>query len=90
MVSFTVCLFLAHLIKNTGFSKHGIYLKYEMWELLRHEKFLETHVLATLLTRNAWLFNGKKISCISGINKLFQHFQIFGDVCRTGLMAKLH
>ena len=89
MISFTVYLFLAHLIKNTGFSKHGICLKYEMWELLRHEKFLETHVLATLLTRNAWLFNGKKISYISGINK-FQNFQIFGDVCCTGLMAKLH
>ena len=34
-------------------------LKYEMWELLRQEKFPETHVLATLLTGNALLFNGK-------------------------------
>ena len=51
-----------------------------MWELLRHEKFPESHVLAALLTVNALLFNGKKISCISDINKLFQNFQIFG-VC---------
>ena len=66
---------------------------YEMWELLRHEKIPETRVLATLLTGNALLFNGKKISCISGINKLFQNFQIFEGVCplcRTGLMANLH
>ena len=34
--------------------------KYEMWELLRHDKFPETHVLATLFTKNALLFNGKK------------------------------
>ena len=27
--------------------------KYEMWELLRHEKFPGTHVLAILLTGNA-------------------------------------
>ena len=33
--------------------------KYEMWELLRHQKIPETQVLATLLTGNAWLFNGK-------------------------------
>ena len=35
-------------------------LKYEMWELLRHEKFPETHVLAILLTGNALLFMEKK------------------------------
>ena len=63
--------------------------KYEMWGLLRHEKFPETHVLATLLTGNALLFNGKKTSCISGIKKLFQNFQIFGGVRHTGLMANL-
>ena len=33
-----------------------------------------------VLTENALLFNGKKIPCISGINKLFQNFQIFGGV----------
>ena len=41
---------------NTEFSEYGI------WELLRHKKIPETHVLATLLTGNAWLFNGKKRS----------------------------
>ena len=46
--------------------------KYEMWELLRHEKIPETQVLATLLTGNAWLFDGKNICCILGISKLFQ------------------
>ena len=60
---------------------------YEMREFLRHEKFHETHVLATLLTGNSLLFNGKKLSCISGIAKLFQNFQIFGGVHRTGLMV---
>ena len=67
-----------------------ITLKYGIWELLRNEKIPETHVLATLFTGNAWLFNGKKISWISGIRKLFQNFQIFGGVLRTGLMANLH
>ena len=64
--------------------------KYEMRELLRHEKISETHVLAILLTGSAWLFDGKKISCISGISKLFQNFQIFGGMRHTGLMANLH
>ena len=36
-------------------------------------KFLKT-ILATLLIEKAWQFTGKKISCISGINKLFQNF----------------
>ena len=36
------------------------------------------------------LFNGKKISCISGINKLFHNFQVSGHVGPTGLMANLH
>ena len=56
-------------------------LKYEMWELLRHEKFSETHVLVTLLIGNALLFNGKKISCISGVNRSFQNFLRFLEVC---------
>ena len=48
-----------------------------IWELLRHEKIPETHVLVTLLTRNACLFNGKKkISCLSGTNSLFQILEI--------------
>ena len=51
--------------------------KYEMWELLRQEKFPETHVLAILLTGNALLFHGNKISCISGINKLISEFPDF-------------
>ena len=57
-------------------------LLYGIWKLLRHDKFPETHVLATLLTRNAKLFNGKKISCVSGINKLLQNYKIFGCVRR--------
>ena len=32
-------------------------LKCGMWGLLIHEKIPESHVLATLLTGNAWLFN---------------------------------
>ena len=38
---------------NTGF-------KNEIWELLGHEKIPETYMLATLLTGNVYLFNGKK------------------------------
>ena len=34
--------------------------KIKMRDLLRHEKFPETHVLATLLTGNALVINGKK------------------------------
>ena len=45
---------------------------------MRHEIFPETHVLASLLTGNAWLFDGKKIFCISDIYKLFQNISIFG------------
>ena len=44
--------------------------KYEMWELLRHEKFPETHILAILLTGNDLLFNGKK-----DIRYQFQNYQ---------------
>ena len=53
-------------------------------------EFLKTHVLATPLTGNAWLYNGKKISCISGFSKLFQNFQVFGGVGCTDVMANLH
>ena len=49
-------------------------VKYGMWELLRHKKIPENYGLATLLAGNAWLFNVQKISCISGINKLFHNF----------------
>ena len=48
-------------------------LKNGIWESLRHEEIPETHALTTLLTVNAWLFNGKKTSCISCINKLLQN-----------------
>ena len=61
--------------------------KYEMFESLKHEKFPDTHVLDTLLTENALLFNGKKISRISGTNKLFQNFQMFGGMGHTGVLA---
>ena len=54
--------------------------KYGIWELLSHEKNLETHVLATLLTGNARLFNEKKISCISA--SYFRIFRFF-EVCVT-------
>ena len=62
--------------------------KCEMWALIRNEKFPKTHVLAILLTGNAWLFNGKKISCISGMNRLFQNFQIFGGVASHRINGK--
>ena len=81
---------ISSAIKTQDFLNMELAFKYEMCELLRHEKFPETHVLVTFLSGNVLLFNEKKISCISGINELFQNFQIFGDVCRTSLMANLH
>ena len=63
---------------------------YGICELLRLEKIPETHVLATLLMGNAWLFNVKMIFCIAGMNKLFLEYSDFGGVCRTDLMANLH
>ena len=45
-----------HLIIETqDFLNMEFAWKYGIWELLRHEKIPETHVLATLLTGNAWL-----------------------------------
>ena len=32
----------------------------EIWKLLRHEEIPGIHVLATILTGNAWLFNEKQ------------------------------
>ena len=42
----------------TGFSKSGIYLL--IWNLRITVKIPEIHDLGTILTENAWLFNGKK------------------------------
>lgn len=39
---------------------HMDIIKKGIWELLRPEKISITHVLVTLLTGNAWLFNGVK------------------------------
>ena len=50
-------LWTLFLVLNMAFG-----LKYGTRALLRHEKIPETHVLATLLTANAWLFNRQKIS----------------------------
>ena len=55
-------------------------LSYGIWELLRCEKVPETHIQATLLTGNAWLFNGK-ISCKSGIRVISE----FCDFWRCAL-----
>ena len=50
-----------------GFSKHGIYpLIWNLGTTIRHEKIPATHILDTLLTGNAWLFDEKKCD----INKL--------------------
>ena len=49
-------------IKTQDFLNMDFGLSYGIWELLRHEKIPETHVLAALLTGNAWLLNGKKVS----------------------------
>ena len=53
-VQYILLIFLPYIAAKkssfyTGFSKYGIS------ELLRHEKIPETHVLAILLTVNAWL-----------------------------------
>ena len=52
-------------------------LKHALWELLRHEKILETYVLATLVTGNALLFNGKKISLNIRYQQVIAEFSDF-------------
>ena len=52
------------LLQTQNFLNKEFALKYGIWELLRHEKIPENHVLATLFTGNAWMVNGNKISCI--------------------------
>ena len=55
-------------------------LQYVIWELLRHKKVLETHVLPTLITENAWLFNEKKIIEYQVSTSYFRNFRFMG-VC---------
>ena len=62
--------------------------KCEMWELLRLAKFPETNVLSTLLTGNAWLLNGKKISCISGYHQDISEFPDFWRCASHGSNSK--
>ena len=50
--------------KTQDFLKKEFALSYGIWELLRYEKILEIYVLATLLTRNSWLFMEKHLSNI--------------------------
>ena len=59
-------------------------MEFTIWELLRHEKISETHVLAALLVGYAWLFNRKKRSLEyhQVINKLVQNLR-FLEVCVT-------
>ena len=51
-------------------------LKYEIWEMLRHEKIPKTHILATLLA-------GKKIVAYQVTTIFFFFFRIFRflEVC---------
>ena len=64
--------------------------KYEMWELLRHEKFPETHVLATLLTGYALLFNGKKNILHIRYQQVISEFPDFWWCASHRLIGKLH
>ena len=65
---------LYEAMKNTEFLNMEFTHHYGIPEILRHEKITGTHVQATQLTGNAWLFNGKKkIPYISGINELSQN-----------------
>ena len=64
--------------------------KYEMWELLRHEKFPETHVLATLLTGNTLLFNGKKNILRIRYQQVISEFPDFRRCASHRLNGKLH
>ena len=54
--------FWPHSPQTQDFLNIEFSFKYGIWELLRHEKIPETHILATLLTGNAWLFNGKQMN----------------------------
>ena len=52
-------------------------LIYGTWELLRHDKILETHVLAILLTGIAWLLYGKKILAYQVSTSYFKIFRFW-------------
>ena len=54
------------------------------------KKFPETHVLATLLTGNALLFNGKKDILHIRYQHVISEFPDFRGVRHTGSMANLH
>ena len=54
--------------------------KYERLELLRHEKFPETYVLAILLTGNALLFYGKRYLAYQVSTGYFRIYR-FLEVC---------
>ena len=61
---------------NTEFA-----FKYKKCELLRHEKIPDTHVLATLLTGNALLFNGKKRHLAYQVSTNYFRTSRFLEVC---------
>ena len=67
---------------NIFFKTMEFALKYGIWELLRHVKIPETHVLVTLLTGNAWLFNGKK-SLAYQVSRRYFRILRFLEVCVT-------
>ena len=79
-------IFCEDFSKNTGFLNMEFAFKYEMWESIRHEKFPETHVLATLFLavklKNRYL--------AYQVSTSYLRISRFGGVRCTGLMANLH
>ena len=75
--AFLLCKFY---IKHRLFLNVEFAFKYEMWEWLRPGKIPETQVLATLLTGNAWLFDGKKYTLHVRYQEVISEFPIL-EVC---------
>ena len=59
--------------KDMEFALYGI------CKLLRYEKIPETHVLATLLTGKAWLFNVKTLLAKQVSTRYFRIFRLQPD-----------
>ena len=72
-------LLLYHGKIKQNFLSMEFVLQYVLWELLR-QKIPESHVFATIVTGNGWLFNGKR-SLEYQISTSYCGIFRFWDVC---------
>ena len=71
----------SYSIKPTAVTWLSLKVRYdEIWGLLRHEKYSEIQVVATLLSGNVWLFNGKRSLEHQASTNYFRNFR-FLEAC---------